>query len=76
MPQEERRETPPLPVRRPTPVFRAALHLLLVAQQLGPLLLLALYPPLPRRLGLRTLGVHLFLEVPLTSLLGLGLVNL
>jgi len=34
-----------------------------------------LLPPLSRSLGLRTLGIHLFLEDPLTLLLGLGLMN-
>lgn len=40
------------------------------------LLLDTLLPPLPRRLGLRTLGVHLFLDSPLAGLLSLGLVDL
>jgi len=39
------------------------------------LLLDTLLPPLPRRLGLRTLGVHLFLDSPLAGLLSLGLVD-
>lgn len=50
--------------------------LVVSAQQLGPLGLRALQLPLPRSLGLRTLGVHLLLDVPLTGLLSLGLVNL
>jgi len=39
------------------------------------LLLDTLLPPLPRSLGLRTLGVHLVLEDSLTGLLCLGLVD-
>jgi hypothetical protein len=40
------------------------------------LLCLTFLTTLPRSLGLRTLGVHLLLENPLTGLLGLGLVDL
>ena len=51
--------------------------LLVVFAQHGVLLLLlALQPPLARRLVLRTLGVHLLLDLALTLLLGLGLVDL
>ena len=64
-------------LEKPTPVVHAAHRLrLVVALQLSPLLLHTLLPPLPRRLGLRTLGVHLFLDSPLAGLLSLGLVDL
>ena len=53
-----------------------ATSLLVVAtQQFGPLGLRALQFPLPCSLGLRTLGVHLLLDDPLTRLLGLSLVD-
>jgi len=48
----------------------------IVAQLSDALLLHTLLPPLPRRLGLRTLGVHLLLDDPLAGLLSLGLVDL
>lgn len=35
-----------------------------------------LLSPLPCRLGLRPLGIHLFLEDPFTGLLGFGFVDL
>lgn len=49
---------------------------LLLAQLSVALLLHTRLPPLPRSLGLRTLGVHVLLDGPLASLLGLGLVDL
>jgi len=70
---------PPLTVKRPTPdVHHVASRLLLglaLAQLLLTLLLHTLLSPLPRRLGLRTLGVHLLLDGSVASLLGLGLVD-
>ena len=68
-----------MPVRKPTPECSCHIssRLLLVAtNQRLPLLLDTLLPPLARSLGLRTLGVHLLLESPVASLLGLGLVDL
>jgi hypothetical protein len=50
--------------------------LLVLARKRSPLLLHTLLSPLASRLGLRTLCVHLLLEMPLTGLLGLGLVDL
>jgi hypothetical protein len=47
-----------------------------VAQHGVLLLLLALQSPLASRLVLRTLGVHLLLDLALTRFLGLGLVDL
>ena len=41
-----------------------------------PLRCLSLHLALAGGLGLRTLGVHLLLELPLTGLLGLGAVDL
>ena len=69
--------TPPLK-KKHTPVCHAhtPLLLLVLAGQREPLLLHTLLSPLPRGLGLRTLGVHLFLDNPLTLLLGLSLVDL
>jgi hypothetical protein len=49
---------------------------LVVAEHGVLLLLLPVQSPLARRLVLRTLGVHLVLDLPLTCLLGLGLVDL
>ena len=49
---------------------------LLLARHLVPLGLDALLSPLARRLGLCALGVHLVLDLLLTLLLGLGLVDL
>ena len=49
---------------------------LLVAGQLVPLVLHTLLPPLARSPGLRTLGVHLLLELRLALLLSLGTVDL
>ena len=64
-------------MKRPTPgVHHDIPCLLLVAQLSLTLLLDTLLPPLPRRLGLRTLGVHLLLELGLAGGLSLGLVNL
>lgn len=51
-------------------------RLLLATLELCPLLLFPLLLPLPRRLGLLALGVHLLFQVPLAGLLGLGLVDL
>ena len=64
-------------MKRPTPgVHHDIPCLLLVAQLSLTLLLDTLLPPLPRRLGLRTLGVHLVLEGLLALGLSLGLVDL
>ena len=69
---------PPLTLKRPTPDIRHATPRLLgiLAQLRSTLLLHTLLSPLARSLGLRTLGVHLLLESPVASLLGLGLVDL
>lgn len=48
----------------------------IVAQELLLLVLLTLQSPLTCRLVLRTLGIHLILDLTLTQLLGLGLVDL
>jgi hypothetical protein len=73
----ERRSAPPLPLKKPTPVCHAARSLFLcLASQLGTLCLLALHPPFPRSLCLRTLCVHLVLDLLVAGLLGLCLVNL
>ena len=50
--------------------------LVVLAQHRVLLLLLAVQPPLARRLVLRTLGVHVVADRLLTGLLGLGLVDL
>ena len=65
-------------MKRPTPGVRHDIPSLLriVAQLSLALLLDTLLPPLASRLGLRALGVHLLLDDPLASLLGLGLVDL
>lgn len=52
------------------------LLLLVVAQQSVPLLRLASHLALAGSLGLRTLGVHLLLQLSLAGLLGLGAVDL
>ena len=52
-----------------------SLFLLLTSQRLS-LGLNALLSPLTGSLGLRTLGVHLVLDLSLTRLLGFGLVDL
>lgn len=52
------------------------LCLLLRLESLVPLRGNPLLPPVPRCLGLCTLGVHFLLNDPGTLLLGLGLVNL
>lgn len=55
------------------------MHLFLLLQTLHqgvPLRRLSLDLALASSLGLRTLGVHLLLELPLTGLLGLGAVDL
>ncbi len=52
------------------------LRLLVFAQGLVPLRRHALLSPLPSRLGLVALGLHLLFEDALTMLLGLGLVDL
>ena len=52
------------------------LLLLVVRSKSESLLGDTLLSPLAGGLGLRTLGIHLLLEDPLASLLGLGLVNL
>jgi len=64
-------------LKRPTPGVHHDIPCLLriVAKLSLTLLLDTLLPPLPRRLGLRTLGVHLFLDSPLAGLLSLGLVD-
>lgn len=49
--------------------------LLQTLHQCVPLRRLSLHLALASRLGLRTLGVHLLLELPLTGLLGLGAVD-
>lgn len=48
----------------------------IVAQELLLLVLLTLQSPLTCRLVLRTLSIHLILDLTLTQLLGLGLVDL
>ena len=53
-----------------------SLLLLLLALDGSTLVLDALLSPLAGGLGLRTLGVHLFLDSPLAGLLSLGLVDL
>ena len=53
-----------------------ACHRLVLASKLVALGLDTLLSPLARGLGLGTLGVHLLLELDLTGLLGLGLVDL
>jgi len=50
--------------------------LLLLALDGSTLVLDALLSPLAGSLGLRTLGIHLLLELGLAGSLGLGLVNL
>ena len=65
--------------RENTPVCHARylfLRLLALACHREPLRRHTLLPPLPRCLGLRTLGVHLLLQGPLALLLGLGLMDL
>ncbi len=52
------------------------LSIVIITEQSLLLLLLALQSPLTRRLVLRTLGVHLLLDLALTLLLCLGLVDL
>jgi hypothetical protein len=75
--QRERRRRPPSTLKRPTPGICHVVHrLLLLAELSSALLLGTLLLPLPRGLGLRTLGVHVLLDSPLASLLGLGLVDL
>ena len=77
MPREKGDGRPPLTLKRPTPgIYHVAQRLLVVANLRSTLLLHTLLSPLPRGLGLRTLGIHLLLDDPLASLLGLGLVNL
>ena len=55
---------------------RLCLLLLVLGSESGSLLLDTLLSALAGGLGLGTLGVHLLLELGLTSLLGLGLVDL
>lgn len=62
-----------VPLHRVSFLFRRWLILASESVSLG---LDALLSPLTSRLGLCTFGIHLFLEDPLTLLLGLGLVNL
>ena len=61
---------------RLSPSRRNLLGFLLLAQKSASLRRLSLQLALAGSLGAGTLGVHLLLDLPLTRLLGLGLVNL
>jgi len=64
------------PCRKPSSLLLGLLLLLNLTSQSVPLCLDSLLSPLTSSLGLRTLGVHLILQDPLTLLLSLGLVDM